>query len=143
MIQIVTKDIMLKSSFVLIGKVINEKYNKSNRWIKKNALCELNQKRIKNNKEIIKNKNKCLIKSGLWKLSSLFKEVKRLTCAHIGIPVCKIIDDILEQNPYENNICKLNKIVQDKHDAIIIIICCDKCNTLVDNTKSETFLNIN
>lgn len=35
MTDCVTKDTMLQSSFTLIGKVINEKYNKSNEWIKK------------------------------------------------------------------------------------------------------------
>ena len=54
MSECVTKYKMLQSSFTLTGKVINEKYNKSNEWIKKNALRELNQKRIKNNREIIK-----------------------------------------------------------------------------------------
>lgn len=31
---------------------------------KKNALRDLNQKRIKSNREIIKNKKECLIKTG-------------------------------------------------------------------------------
>jgi len=136
MSECVTKNTILQSNFTLIGKVINEKYNKSNEWIKKNALRELNQKRIKSNREIIKKKNECLIKNGLWKCPHCLREVKRLTCAHTGMPVSKIIDDILEQNPDENDICKLDKIVQDRHDAIIIVICCDKCNTLVDDSKS-------
>jgi hypothetical protein len=127
---------MLQSSFTLTGKVINEKYNKSNEWIKKNALRELNQKRIKNNREIIKKKNECFIKTGLWNCPHCLKEVKRLTCAHTCMPVSRIIDNILEQKPDENDICKLDKIVQDIHDMIIIIICCDKCNTLVDDSKS-------
>ena len=50
MAECVTKDIMLQSRFTLIGKLINEKYNKTNEWIKKNALRELNQKRIKSNR---------------------------------------------------------------------------------------------
>lgn len=132
----VTKDRMLESNFTLIGKDINEKYNKSDEWTKKNALRELNQKRIKSNREIIKKKNECLIKQGLWKCPHCSREVKRLTCAHTGMPVSKIIDDILQQNPYENDICKLDKIVQARHDKIMIIICCDKCNTLVDDSKT-------
>jgi hypothetical protein len=131
----VTKDTMLKSDFTFTGKRINEKYNKSNVWTKKNALRELNQKRIKDNREIIKKKKECLIERGLWKCPHCLREVKRLTCAHTGMPVSKIIDDILEQNPDENDICKLDKIVQDIHDTIIIIICCDQCNTLIDDSK--------
>lgn len=136
MTNCVTKDRMLLSSFTIFGKDINENYNKSDEWTKKNALRELNQKRIKNNREIIKKKNDCLIKPGLWKCPHCLMEVKRLTCAHTGMPVSKIIDDILQQNPDENDICKLDKIVQARHDKIMIIICCDKCNTLVDDSKT-------
>jgi len=65
-------------------------------------------------------------------------DVKRLTCAHTGMPVSKIIDDILEQNTRDNDICKLDKMLQDRHDIITIIICCDKCNALVDDSKSAS-----
>ena len=99
---------------------------------KKNALRELNQKRIKNDRSIMKMKKKCLITKGLWGCPHCSREVTRLTSAHIGIRVCEIIDEILEQNPNENDICILDKIVQSKHENIQIVICCDKCNKLVE-----------
>ena len=45
--------------YVLRGKEINEGYNKSREWILKNALRELNHKRIKNRSVILKHKKEC------------------------------------------------------------------------------------
>ena len=132
MSNIPTKNSILQSSFIINGKDINSNYNKDNKWTKKNALRELNQKRIKNNKIVMQKKKECLLTKGLWKCPHCDLQVKRLTCAHIGIPVYKIIDEILEQNPNENDITILDKMVQLKHEDIQIVICCDKCNKLVD-----------
>lgn len=130
-----SKDVMLKSSYTFIGKDINETYNKSNKWIVKNALRELNQKRIKNCTGIQKKKKECLIKAGVWKCPHCLKEVARLTSAHVGEPVSKMIDTLLEEYPDETDICKLDKLLQTKHDTVKIVICCDKCNALLDDTR--------
>ena len=129
-----TKESILKSKYKINGTKINSTYNKSNLWTIKNALRELNQKRIKNCKIIMKMKNKCLIRKGLWKCPHCNSEVNRLTSAHIGIPVSRIIDDILIQYPNETDICVLDNIVKSKHNSVDIVICCDKCNSLVDDS---------
>lgn len=135
MTELPTKKSMLESSYTFSGLEINDKYNKSKEWSKKNALRELNQKRIKNDRQIVNKKNECLVTKGLWKCPHCHKEVPRLTCAHVGMPVAKILDEILEQNPDENDIIILDKIVQQRHATIQIVICCDKCNHLLDDTK--------
>lgn len=132
-----SKATMMKNSkYTISGKTINGNYKKTAQWTKFNALRELGQKRIKNDRAILKMKKECLVRPGLWKCPHCLKEVKRLTCAHTGKPVAKIIAEILEQNPDENDICKLDKLVQDSHDDVMIIVCCDACNSLVDDSKS-------
>lgn len=131
----VTKNKMLKSNYVISCSTINKRYNKSEVWKKKNALRELNQKRIKCDREIIKKKNECKVGKGIWNCPQCSKNVSRLTCAHVGKPVCKIIDKVLEENPNEDNICKLDIIVQERHKGAIIVICCDDCNSFLDDTK--------
>ena len=43
-----TKEIILQGKYALDGKDLNIHFNKDERWVMKNALRELNQKRLKN-----------------------------------------------------------------------------------------------
>lgn len=49
-----TKEIILQGKYALDGKDLNVHFNKDERWVMKNALRELNQKRLKNH-PVIKN----------------------------------------------------------------------------------------
>jgi ribosomal protein L37AE/L43A len=133
--EVVTRDNMLNSRFAFKGKVVNDNYKKTPTWLKKNSLREINQKRLKCDRQVVKMKKGCLISKGLWKCPHCSKEVTRLTVAHVGMRVSEIIDNILEQYPDENDIHRLDKIVQDRHDDCDLVICCDKCNRILDDTK--------
>jgi len=130
------KEMILQSAFTLKGKDINDRYNKSESWEMKNALRELNQKRIKNDPIIKKKKNECRVKhkTGLWECPNCKEEVNRLTCAHIGTPVSNIIDKILLEEQYlDQKMSELYKALRSEHDDISIAICCDKCNKLLES----------
>jgi hypothetical protein len=129
---------ILNSKFTITGRDINNRYNKSNLWTKKNALRELNQKRIKNNVNISRMKRQCqTIRNNktINQCPHCKREVYRLTCAHVGERVSSIIDRVLKENPKEHNICILDQMIQDIHNDIIIVVCCDTCNKLLDNTN--------
>jgi hypothetical protein len=132
-----TKESILQSKYALNGKELNKQYNKIPRWEMKNALRELNQKRIKNNSTIRKLKKECRVKttSATWVCPHCKKEVRRLTSAHVGEPVCKIIDRILDEHYPQKNIHDLYSILRTKHNDISIVICCDECNKLLEDIK--------
>ena len=136
MSELLTKESILQSKYALNGKELNKQYNKNPRWEMKNALRELNQKRLKNNSTIRKLKNECRVKTtGGWVCPHCKKEVRRLTSAHVGEPVCKIIDRILDEHYPQKNIHELYSILRAKHNDISIVICCDECNKLLEDIK--------
>ena len=125
---------ILQSKYTLTGKELNTLYNKTPRWEMKNAVRELNQKNIKNNPIITKLKRECKVKdTNLWVCPRCKEEVKRLTCAHVGEPVCKIIDKILDEHYPQKNLHDLYSILRAKHDDISIVISCDECNKLLED----------
>jgi hypothetical protein len=131
-----TKESMLQSKHALNGKELNKQYNKSPSWEMKNALRELNQKRIKNDPTIKKLKKECREQATEgWVCPHCKKEVRRLTSAHVGEPVCKIIDRILEEHYPQKNLHELYSILRTKHDDIRIVVCCDECNKLLEDLK--------
>jgi hypothetical protein len=128
-----TKESILQSRYAINGKELNTQYNKIPQWEMKNALRELNQKRLKNHPILKKLKNECKVKDKEeWVCPHCKKEVRRLTSAHVGEPVCKIIDKILDEHYSKTNIHELYSILRTKHDDICIVICCDKCNKLLE-----------
>ena len=128
---------IINSSYSINCKDINALYNKEPKWTIKNALRELNQKRIKNCKLTTQKKKLCIISNDQYKYKCPHcnEKVNRLTSAHVGKPVSKIIDEIIEEYPNEYNVCFLDDIVKNKHNNITIVICCDKCNSLLDDSK--------
>ena len=133
-----TKESILQSKYALNGKELNKQYNKIPRWEMKNALRELNQKRLKNHPTITKLKKECRVKTTEgWVCPHCKKEVRRLTSAHVGEPVCKIIDRILDEHYPQKNIHDLYSILRTKHNDISIVICCDECNKLLEDIKSS------
>jgi len=127
-----TKKKILQSKYAINGKELNTQYSKISRWEMKNALRELNQKRIKSNPAIKNLKDECRVGNKLWNCPHCKKEVGRLTSAHVGEPVCKIIDKILDEHYPQKNIHDLYSILRTKHDDISIVICCDECNKLLE-----------
>ena len=131
-----TKESILQSKYALNGKELNKQYNKIPRWEMKNALRELNQKRLKNHSTITKLKKECRVKATEgWVCPHCKKEVRRLTSAHVGEPVCKIIDRILDEHYPQKNMSDLYSILRTIHDDIFIVICCDECNKLLEDIK--------
>lgn len=142
-----TRESILQSKFALIGKELNRQYDENTakkgreqitRWEMKNALRELNQKRLKNNRTITKLKRECRRKTtGEWVCPHCKKEVRRLTSAHVGEPVCKILDKILDEHFPEKNLTELYSILRTKHDDIYIVICCDDCNKKLEDDDDD------
>ena len=131
-----TTESILQSKYALNGKELNTQYNKNPLWEMKNALRELNQKRFKNNSIITKLKKECRVNTtDRWVCPHCKKEVRRLTSAHVGEPVCKIIDKILDEHYPQKNLHDLYSILRTKHNDISIVICCDECNKLLEDTK--------
>ena len=132
-----TKESILQSKYALNGKELNRQYNNVPRWEMKNALRELNQKRLKNHPLITRLKKECKVNTTKrWVCPHCKKEVGRLTSAHVGEPVCKIIDNILDEHYPQKNMHDLYSILRTKHDEIPIVICCDKCNKLLEDKPS-------
>ena len=127
-----TKEIILQGKYALDGKDLNIHFNKDERWVMKNALRELNQKRLKNNPVIKKLKQGCKVGEGLWVCGYCQKKVRRLTSAHVGEPVCKIIDRILDEHFPQKTLSELYFILRREHNNIKIVICCDACNKLLE-----------
>ena len=132
---------MINSPFAISGKDINE------RWFKKkirqprkshiyfNALREINQKRLKNDKEVMKLKKKQKNSDGTdYICPHCKKNVHRLTSAHVGIMASTIINQILDETPEENwELEILDKKVRDVHNNITIVVCCDACNKRLED----------
>ena len=131
---------MINSTYAFNGTDINKSYSKTPRWKYLNALRELNQKRIKNYKFIQNCKDQCKIKtdpkeSSRWNCPHCKREVRRLTSAHVGDGASDIIKKILDEYPHEKDIDILDKKVQEAHKDMIIVVCCDDCNSLLDDRK--------
>tara|TARA_B110000208_G_scaffold164046_1_gene201289 strand:+ start:197 stop:736 length:540 start_codon:yes stop_codon:yes gene_type:complete len=136
MTDIPTKESILQSKFCINGKKLNKRYNKDKRWEMKNALRELNQKRLKNHPIVKKLKKDCFVENTKrWNCPHCKKEVGRLTSAHEGEPVSKIIDRLLDLEEYfpGKDLNELYSILRSKHEDIQIVICCDECNKLLED----------
>lgn len=98
-----------------------------------NALREINQKRNKNYKLAKKYKDGCR-EGDKWRCPHCKQLVKYLTCAHIGVRQSQLIRTVLEEHPDEKDLCVLDKYVRDKHQTAQLVVCCRKCNDIVDTT---------
>ena len=135
-----TRKTLLSSEFMVSGQDINARYKKNSRWILKNALREINQKRIKEDKIIKALKKKQEIKkNGIkrWICPHCKIEVANLTSAHCGTPVADIIDKLLDENPDETNFHILYEKLIDIHNTIPIVVCCRKCNAIMDDKRNQ------
>lgn len=131
-----TREQMINSAINVID--INIRYSKTPRWKLFNALRELNQKRIKEDREIKKRKKKSKLltdigSSSRWKCPHCSKEVHRLTSAHVGERASDIINKVLNENTNEKDIDILDKKVQEAHKNVKIVVCCDKCNKRLED----------
>ena len=122
---------ILQSGYYVIGTNIYEKYNKTEQWQMKNALRELNQKTIMNDSETKKLKNKA---NGVCPFCNVV--ARRLTCAHVGTPVAKIIDEIMGEHYPQKSLNELFEILQTRQKKTIIVICCDICNKECENIEN-------
>jgi len=124
--------------YIFLYKDINDKIKEDSKWrdrLYKNALRELNQKRIKNYNPIKKFKKSCKIENGNSICPVCATECKQLTCAHIGVTQSDIIDEVLVQNLDDTkNLVLLDRIDREKHNDVKIAVCCSKCNK-----EMETF----
>lgn len=125
-----TREQMMEEEYVFPCKEINDTFDKDIKWILKNALRELNQKRILRFPPIQKFKKRFLKENGNYDCPRCQTECRRLTCAHIGVKQSDIIDEVLLET---GNLEKLYDIVREKHNDVYIAVCCDKCNKIVEN----------
>ena len=132
-----TKESMLASEFSLKGCDIHRTFNKSSKWVRKNALRELHQKLVKGNKLIKDLKDRCRLENKRWECPHCKKDVNRLTAAHVGKRLSKILDDILDTYPDETDIYKLFNILVREHDNTYIVVCCDPCNKMLEDPTSS------
>tara|TARA_B100000475_G_C15021631_1_gene324498 strand:- start:2011 stop:2445 length:435 start_codon:yes stop_codon:yes gene_type:complete len=125
-------------NYIFLYKEINDKIKEDSKWsvrLYKNALREVNQKRIKDYNPIKKFKKSCKIENGNSICPVCGTECKQLTCAHIGVTQSDIIDEILVQNLDDTkNLVLLDRIDREKHNDVKIAVCCSKCNK-----EMETF----
>jgi len=129
-----TREQMMNKEYVFSCKEINDSFNKDAKWILKNALRELNQKRIKNFQPIQKFKKRFRKENGNYDCPRCQTECLNLTCAHIGVTQSDIIDEVLQDSPEErNNLVKLYDIVIEKHNDVYIAVCCKTCNKTMEN----------
>ena len=117
---------ILNSDCSFLGKDIPDKRTPES--IIKNALREINQKQIKNCKITRDIKKKYKKDDNSLECPLCNNKVPRLTCAHVGKPVSKIIDDIIDNNPGNYDIIYLNGLIKKAHEDIVITVCCDACN---------------
>ena len=130
----VTRESILRSEYALNGADLNNEYKNISRWEMKNAMRELNQKRIKTHIKVQRLKRNCKINgTSNWRCPHCIKEVRRLTAAHVGEQVSKIIDRILDEHFPQSNLTELLSILRDKHDDITIVVCCDECNKILQD----------
>ena len=130
----VTRESILRNEYALNGADLNNEYNNDSRWEMKNAMRELNQKRIKNNPTVMRLKRNCRINgTSNWRCPHCNKKVRRLTAAHVGEQVSIIIDRILDEHFPQSNLTELLSILRDKHEDITIVVCCDECNKILQD----------
>lgn len=98
------------------------------RWLLKNALREIHQKRNKNSKPVkdMKKRYKLSGKSQ-YKCPRCKIHVQFLTAAHIGKPISRILDEILDAYP-RCNISSLDEKLRHYHQDLSVAVCCRKCN---------------
>ena len=133
-------------TFLVNASDINVRYNatsKSEAWFLRNALREMNQKRIKNDKNIKSIKRQHKLNKNAWSCPICKKHVHRLTSAHCGTRVTTIIDNIINSHKKNQNIIFLDAKVQEAHKNIMIAVCCDSCNKNMETyshrlTRSKT-----
>lgn len=128
-----TREQMMNKEYVFSCKEINDSFNKDAKWILKNALRELNQKRIKNFQPIQKFKKRFRKENGNYDCPRCQTECLNLTCAHIGVTQSDIIDEVLQHYLETGSLVKLYDIVREKHNDVYIAVCCRTCNKTMEN----------
>ena len=128
-----TREQMMKKEFVFWCKYINDTFNKDAKWILKNALRELNQKRILRFPPIQKFKKRFRKENKEYNCPVCERECPNLTCAHIGVTQSDIIDEVLQHYLETGSLVNLYDIVREKHNDVYIAVCCKTCNKTMEN----------
>tara|TARA_B110000114_G_scaffold151744_1_gene163148 strand:+ start:146 stop:559 length:414 start_codon:yes stop_codon:yes gene_type:complete len=129
-----TREQLMEEEYVFPCKDINDTFNKDAKWIIKNALRELNQKRIKNYQPIKNFKKRFRKENKKYTCPVCETECQFLTCAHIGATQSGIIDEVQLQAAEDgNNLEKLYDILRERHNVVNIAVCCIKCNKEMEN----------
>ena len=128
------------SKYAFIGLNFPKVDNKS---VMLRALRESNQKRIMKHTRVVSLKTECVVmRKGIkfWKCpnKSCQKVVRRLTAAHVGASATEMIKKTMQQNP-NSTFLSLDKKIMKLHETTPFAICCDDCNSDVEN---KTFKSI-
>lgn len=118
----------MQEKYTVACDAIASRWTKSPAWIRKNALRELNQKRIMNDAVVRRIKRRCAIRRGVWRCPRCQMTASRLTAAHVGRPVSAIIDEVLRDNDNVTDVVVLDRAVQAAHADREVVVCCDPCN---------------
>ena len=102
----------------------------------KNALRELNQKRIKNSHSVrvIKRRYR---RDGGFECPHCKGTFCQLTAAHVSSSASSMIDRVIDDNPSADLQTLYDRLVRD-HDEVQIAICCRACNYQLERTPSES-----
>ena len=123
----------MPDTYTVACDAISARWTKSPAWICKNALRELNQKRIMNDAVVRRIKRRCAVRRGVWQCPRCQMDASRLTAAHVGRPVSAIIDEVLRDNRDVTDVVALDRAVQAAHVGKEVVVCCDACNKLLEN----------
>jgi hypothetical protein len=115
---------MQRNGYISGSDICRRSPHRTHRATYKNALRELNQKRIKDDPEVKNQKKQCAGECPYCKKTTY----EPLQAAHVGKSASDIIDEVLDENPNENNMVILDTHVRTKHRTIFIAVCCRKCN---------------
>jgi hypothetical protein len=102
----------------------------------KNALRELNQKRLMNSRQAkaIKRKQRRVGDDGRasWVCPRCDVHAPRLTTAHVGCRASIIIDEVLREFP-RRDFLFLDDAVRVRHAQVHLAVCCDACNKTLES----------
>ena len=123
---------VISEGFTVDGKHLLDLQRATTRSNLKNALRELNQKRIKNSQSVrmIKRRH---YRDKNYECPRCKSVVTQLTSAHISSSVSRMIDRILDANP-RADLPTLYRILVKAHDHVTIAICCRACNDELERT---------
>ena len=116
-------------TFQLTGEEINCKWDKNKKELYRRALREMQQKRLMNSSLIKSLKKQCKQSNGMYRCPICKKKDNDiLQASHIGEPIIKNINNIIDTYIDILDFYELYKKVIEEENNSLITIACRKCN---------------